>query len=278
MYGPTVRATCQTPHRKTPINLQYMFAPPSEGSRGHSSCSEDAYESRLSFFDRLYPLLNARSIRITVTDKAGRTNSAAINANWDRTKPPTPSLSSHTGFPYSEEPFLPRWDWTCNAADLVKYQYSWNASIWADIITSLTTYSYTPDSRPFGPSTLYVRAVDDDTNVSSYGYLTLYYSPTDIRPFWGETGVILTPTVAWLKYSEPYYYELYAYRYKIDPEPEKPIVSGLKETSYKVPEKMLQSKTQYAWWYVVYHMVGTKRYNDFNSKDYFKSPFWFTTR
>jgi hypothetical protein len=135
----------------------------------------------------------ARTIRLTVADKAGNSGYDDLIFTWDSTPPLAPSVS------VSETPTLdtaPDWNWTTGGGGggaYYRYQMDSQTGTW--INTTATTY--TPGSSlSDGLHTLYVQQKD-----ATYEYYSTSGSRqvriTPVIPYDGQSSVSLTPTLRW---------------------------------------------------------------------------------
>jgi hypothetical protein len=153
-------------------------------------------------------------LRITVTDKAGRSGTTYRDVTWDRSAPGV----SISGSSYDLSSPL-SWSWSSSATDLDRYEYSWTGSSYTNYGTST---SINRNVSSYGPYVLYVRAYDDNGNVSNDSDTT-YYSPSNIRPYWGERRVSVYADIDWPAVNPvvggTVKYDLYLWRNKIDRSP-----------------------------------------------------------
>jgi hypothetical protein len=194
-------------------------------------------------------------LRITVTDKAGRSGTTYRDVTWDRSAPGV----SISGSSYDLSSPL-SWSWSSSATDLDRYEYSWTGSSFTNYGTST---SINRSVSSYGPYVLYVRAYDDNGNLSSAS-ATTYYSPSTIYPYWGQQNVARDGfTFDWPSYSGiyTYYYDFYIWEHGDRP-PSSPAVSGLTVSELPIPSHSgyLDTKTQYNWYYRVYYNLKFKTY------------------
>ena len=127
----------------------------------------------------------------------------------------------------------PTWSWTTNHTDLVSFERSIDGGSKSTVPKDS---SYTPKfGIGYGRHWVTLYATDDMGNSSTVSK-TVYISPSNIYPRWGEKDVSLSPLIDWPAYSGiyTYYYEIYIWRYKKDPIPTSPSVTGIKTDYYQV--------------------------------------------
>jgi hypothetical protein len=209
---------------------------------------------------------------ITVTDLAERTGSTSRDVTWDRIRP-TPSISVAMVDPDYTFDTTPTWTWSTSDTDIASFERAIDGG--AKVSVPQNSSYTSASSMGYGRHWVTLYATDDDGNSSTVSE-SVYISPTVIYPFWGEKNVSRSPTFDWPKYSGSYtyYYELYIWRYKIDPVPSTPAVTGLTNDYYKPPRgSELPGGYQINWYFRVYHIVS----KNIKIYDYTSDTFTFWT-
>jgi len=134
-----------------------------------------------------------RTIRLTVTDKAGSTGYDDLFFTWDSTPPLAPSVSGST--PTFDS--TPEWTWSTGGGGggtTYRYQLDSQTGTW---ITVTSVFAYTPGSSlAEGNHTLYVQQRDSTYSYySSSGSRTIRV--TSVLPYDGQKNVDRTPLLTW---------------------------------------------------------------------------------
>ncbi|GEM_PF-6237613 len=181
-----------------------------------------------------------RTIRFTVTDKAGNTGYDEFILTWDNTPTYAPTVSGSS----VTLDQTPTWSWYTNGGGNGTYYYQLDSGAWS---SSTTATSYTPSSAlSDGSHMLYVKTIDATLGYeSSVGSRAIRVTP--VIPYSGQTGVSKTPTVSWR--VPPLFLGSYAVQVKVFDDrfwTWQTVASGLTTNSYALPGT-LDPFTIYTW-------------------------------